>query len=681
MADSKPSTRTQPPTLGSRAISLCIAIVLSLHVAYGVSYAYEAKRYFQQAVMDMKRINAITKALSIDLHADRHMARTLAATSTLLATWHFWGIVRAARASLLHRRLLLTTPETIQIAKLTRQLTSRMQSKRRLRGSCCTGCCKRVLAQIKHTFHRIHSTWREFFTIDGKRYELGAGIREIIEIRTQLHVVYRISGVAVSKRLNDLAAVVFILNCFSTPLVHLALGRKASAYVRRLGRHVLGMIFTALINIAMTNAMWSYVEAAAIKPEFWFDQVAATQLRFLGKETVINSWLRVVSTRGAMCMAIFALEGLKIRLSASNDPIKSVVAVSDVPLPESSSDPKTPDAKKPSIILRLFRLVVSFIRRIHIVDEFAVGMGILVLVAHIQAGMHPPPHTPGLQCDMPLHPWAVFKWPCGVVELNCHRAGVSGQASEIDTLLEKLDPGSVSAMRLTHCSRLEMPPRIKTFSNLAMFEVYNASLVRWEVESALTKTSHPHLGTLWLIRVQNLAQLPPGVLEPGFPSINVHVCVTDLTALPSDLDQRWPTDAVRVAIERSALSSVPDSLVRLNPIVVSVSRNQITTLPSVQLGSIVTPLGLADNPITALPDEGYANIDLDLRYTQVTKAPGWMTLPNVPRTLLAGGSPLCDGIETAQTKINAITLVCTLPASKDDVLTFPLGQIDAQRAL
>ncbi|TMW61026.1 hypothetical protein Poli38472_014487 [Pythium oligandrum] len=670
-------TKSQATTFGTRVISLCIVIVLALHVGYTVSYAYEAQRYYRQAYLDSTVINTVARSRGMELEYDRIMELTLAASSSLFGFWHCLGIFRAVLASARHRRLLLTAPETTQISKITNHLTTRIKSKSNSQGSWCAGCCTRALAPIKDTFHRIRTTWREYFTIDGTHYELGAGFREVIEITTQLHVVYRISGVAISKQLNNLAVSFFILNCFSTPLV---LGRQP-AYVRRLGRHIVGMIFTALINIVMINAMWWYVEVAIVDAGFWFDPIAATQLRFLSKEAYVNMWLRVVSTRGAMCLAIFALEGLKRRLSLPSDTTTSAVAVSDIPLPDPASGPTAATIENTGPTLRVQRIrVLAFIRRIPFVEVLAVSVGILVLVAHIQAGMHPPPHTPGLQCDMPLHPWAVFKWPCGVVELNCYRAGVAGQASEIDTLLEKLDPGSVSAMRLTHCSRLEMPPRIKTFSNLAMFEVYNASLVRWEADSAFTKTSHPHLGTLWLVRVQNLTQLPPGVLEPGFPATNVHVCESNLITLPSDLDKHWSVGMARFAIECSALTAIPDSLLRLAPLQVSVAGNHITTVPSVQIGLPFLPLSIADNPVTALPYTGYANIYLDLRSTQVAQVPGWMTRSSQPQVILAGGSPLCDGVEAPQTKINSITLVCVTPASKDDVLTFPLRQFDAKRA-
>ncbi|TMW61028.1 hypothetical protein Poli38472_014489 [Pythium oligandrum] len=387
-------------TISQRAATFCSVLVLVLHGAYAGSYGYEARQYYRMAkTADLDFY--VNQSLGIGLRADYDLSLTLAITGALMTSWHGVAVILALWASLRHRRLLMDAPELGGgIAKLTKRLT-RMPSQRKKRGSCLGGCC-RVFKSIKDGLVRVRATWREYFTIDGKHYELGAGVR-----------------------------------------------------------------------------------------------------------------------------------------------------------------------------------------------------------GHV----------------------------------NCYRAGITGRLNDIDSLLETVETSSVSAMRFTHCSTLEMPPRVQTFTNLAMLEVYNSSTIKaWDVDAVLLNRNHPHLGTVWLIRVYNVSRLPAGLLLPGFPAVNVHVCESDLSTLPDDLEARWPQLMVQFAIQRSALVTVPPGFLAVQPLTMSLAGNRLTSLPPGRLGPDFLPLLLSGNPLTALDDSGFVNVLVDVRSTEITEVPLRMTRPSSQFRRFAGVS-------------------------------------------
>lgn len=78
----------------------------------------------------------------------------------------------------------------------------------------------------------------------------------------------------------------------------------------------------------------------------------------------------------------------------------------------------------------------------------------------------------------------------------------------------------------------------------------------------------------------NMSEFPLGLQANDFPRqlLDIEFCGTNLSVLPDDLDQKWPSDGL-VVIERSLFTSIPETLTRLSFQYLSMAQNRITELP------------------------------------------------------------------------------------------------------
>ncbi|KAJ0404378.1 hypothetical protein ATCC90586_003121 [Pythium insidiosum] len=76
--------------------------------------------------------------------------------------------------------------------------------------------------------------------------------------------------------------------------------------------------------------------------------------------------------------------------------------------------------------------------------------------------------------NIALRSKASFKSPDPIVQVNCHREGISGNADDLEARLRLVDSTLLSKLVFSHCPALEIPPIINTFSRHAvLFVMYH----------------------------------------------------------------------------------------------------------------------------------------------------------------------------------------------------------------
>jgi hypothetical protein len=162
---------------------------------------------------------------------------------------------------------------------------------------------------------------------------------------------------------------------------------------------------------------------------------------------------------------------------------------------------------------------------------------------------------------------------------------------------------------------------------------------------------------VYLVRVNMTdGEIPPGLLSRDFPPmlIDFEIVVSNLRALPDDLDQIWPLGS-SVYIEFGNLTSVPASMIRMQSYYLSVCGNPITELPS-ELFEVDNLIYLhAGSTLIELPRNVSRFSDelthLFVTDTEVSTFWSWIDpIIGRPRSFLfAGGSPYCNALDHFRT--------------------------------
>lgn len=226
--------------------------------------------------------------------------------------------------------------------------------------------------------------------------------------------------------------------------------------------------------------------------------------------------------------------------------------------------------------------------------------GVVVLGLHIHASMQPTLS----QCLLQVRPWATSRPSCYLVGLDCHTLAISGEMNEVEESWSEFDSSTVVQLLIRHCPTLEIPPSISKFHSLHGVKVYNSTIVDWDDSAAFTSENHPNVLSLYLVRVN----MTDGVLPAGLHSLDfppnlrdIEFCVTNLQAIPQDLDLKWPRNA-QIQFEYSQLTSIPSELLRLEPEYLFVTGNPMTEV-SAEVFEIpgLQTLGLGHMNLNELP--------------------------------------------------------------------------------
>ncbi|KAF1321048.1 hypothetical protein FI667_g12216, partial [Globisporangium splendens] len=276
--------------------------------------------------------------------------------------------------------------------------------------------------------------------------------------------------------------------------------------------------------------------------------------------------------------------------------------------------------------------------------------GIVVLTLHLRGELQTTP----AECALTARPWFSHKSACSLVQINCNvrreqQRQLTCTREEMDAILENIDETTLAHIVIRHCPHVEILPRLKSFSRLVGFKIYNSTLVEWSASAALTQASHPHVVFLFLVFV-NMSSFPDGLLSDDFPKqlLDIEFSGSNLTALSASLRQSWPPGASFV-LEQGILTQVPPVMEQMGISFLSLVKNQITELPDFIFTSTnAITIWLSGNPIRSLPESLQPSRSIrrvHLIDTKIEALPTWMDTQFFELAVVhAGGTPLCSDV-------------------------------------
>lgn len=534
-----------------------------------------------------------------------------------------------------------------------------------------------------------------FLGVNGKHFDTILVARELFETALQSAQAYNMSRLLPRVELNRMYTSLIIINCWVTALIRFIFAKRVAheRFLSLLIDCALDLVSSAGITLTIVSFYLKDYDwfIGGFWDELWVNDVWSTQALSELQLVFVTSWAdlatRVVFAIGAI-MSLADVKSL-LHLSRRRNRVQSV-STSAVPnkrrtraasalqwsdsiqgvlsnptsRQQSTSGPCAADAMKSAKMTSHSRLSTIF-------SCTLAAWGFILLVLHVHAASLPTVE----QCILQVRPWGEAVPHCSLVMLNCYELNIKGRKDQVDALWREFGRGTVERVLIRHCPHLEIPPLLNEFGALTALKMYNSTISEWNAAAAITGMSHPRIELVYLVRVT----LPGGVIPGGLLSLDIPttllemtICASNLRELPDDLDQSWPK-GIAINLELSALSSVPDCLVRLQPSMLSLYGNPLHSLPSA-LFEIegMTDLDVGESQLEALP-EHVAALSSTLTYvfvpnTQISSFPPWID-PIVTRAatdmfflLYASGTPYCAAWERVLNG-SASTLE-GLPASK-----------------
>ncbi|ETN23761.1 hypothetical protein PPTG_00287 [Phytophthora nicotianae INRA-310] len=442
--------------------------------------------------------------------------------------------------------------------------------------------------------------------VNGKYFDAALICREIVETALQTAQAYRMSVLLPRTLLNRAYVILLAANCWTSIVADSVFFGRDEAR-RRFTCIVLdGMLdLMACMGVqlmVMANYVGDYnTELQGFDSTIWYDDKWVARALNEFRMVVVVSWSDLVSrtifslglviTTTSMKRLLWRLPNNTSRVAHSPTPLVFVVKTSKrvlnsdetrKPGPtvegELSQLQKTKTSWFDTLVASLKRLFSRRERSMFHVAHISFGVwGIVILGLHIHASMQP--SLP--QCFMQVRPWTVSQASCYLVGLDCHALGISGKKEAVEKMWSEFDASTVVQLLIRHCSGLEMPEVFTKFRGLHGIKVYNTTITQWGESAAFTALNHPTIASLYLVRVNFTdGLLPIGLQSQNFPSTlnDVEICVTNLRLLPDDLATKWPPGGL-IYVEYAQLTTVPEALVLLDPVYLSIAGNPITELP------------------------------------------------------------------------------------------------------
>ncbi|KAL4177704.1 hypothetical protein KRP22_002634 [Phytophthora ramorum] len=298
---------------------------------------------------------------------------------------------------------------------------------------------------------------------------------------------------------------------------------------------------------------------------------------------------------------------------------------------------------------------LTFLRRA--VAPFAfVTAGAVVLGLHLHAAHLASTADAAIMkmCLQTLRPWFAENVSCSVLEFNCYRHGVLSPASDA---LDHLQNDAVTAIVFEHCPEFEMPSSIRRFRNLLGVELWNVSIVKWDVDSALSANLHPSM--IYLVMVYtNMTEMPQGLLTRPLPPLlgDIEISITNLTRIPDELAEAWENVRL-VYLEHAPLKEFPTALFQIPSLSVSLIDDGLESVPedlftTVSLLDEYLEIAFSYNPIKSLPKsirDGLLINYLSIDHTELTDLPAWVD--GVGQWINLGGTSICNATKPKVPKL------------------------------
>ncbi|GLE00678.1 hypothetical protein PINS_up009466 [Pythium insidiosum] len=654
---------------------LWLTIVL-LHAAGAIYPCLIAGLYLYLPVHKPRVVN---NAELYSVTVNRRYYKTIAATYFLIACRHGYTLVEIAYVSLRHRRLLLVAPIT-DSKRVTPSSTQQQQQQQSRDSQRYSGprASDRVLAlapSLSRTQTRTSSRLATFsghaissakaawlaFDVTDRHYDAVHIVREVVQTALLSFQAYKTSYLVARPWMNNALVLLLVLNCWSTPLIRLALG--ADVFRARL----LGLV----AGVALDVVSYAVIPVTLFLP-YYANAEVITNYSF-NSFWYTDAWLMRVLTEWQMLFVTSLWDGISKALIGNSvaralrelpklirpPPVTIINARRRValrPQQQPLHHRKTLTAQ-PVVVRPIVTLVASSLERVG--RRMLLVWGLFVLIVHLHAASLA--HNP--QCASQVRPWFARRASCSLLEINCQRNARTGDARDVDAALAQVDAKWLSYLIVRHCAHVELTPQLLALHNLMGLKIYNATLARWDDDAALSQRHHPLMMFVFLVAT-NMSEFPRGLYAPPandqFPLLltDIEVCRSNLSELPSALATVWPADLF-LLLEELSLDTVPPVLSSLRARWLSLAMNRFTTLPAALFENpAIDWIKLNGNPINALPAtierNGGALRYLFIERTNVSSLPPWI-VPESMFELRAGGTPLCQSLKSNSSSNGART--------------------------
>ncbi|DBA00244.1 TPA: hypothetical protein N0F65_007888 [Lagenidium giganteum] len=528
----------------------------------------------------------------------------------LLALLHRLSLFRMTMVSVNERALLFRAREVKKAASRARSViwsaTSIVAPSERLVGQEYRFVMFRKV--MKCLWKALTTDW---ISIRSPHFHTYFLTREVVEIVLQASQAYKASALVARAWLVDLFVGAMVLNCWSTPVVAAWFARRhrvsepkesyEKAVVLALNivfQIICCMMFPAVIFL---NYYPKYeLQTHGFSVDTYYDDATFVGLVLEGQMVAPTTIFDFVSK---------LLPHWSI-YSSVNQVSQCIVRRQQMHAEAPSTKPTLTQPNSSTVWVPMFERRQ---RMSVVVHRLMILCGIVVTGVHLHARLR----VWSLDmrgCRKPLNPWGSSAFPCAVFHVDCRRNS-DGSSSDRDFV--ELNRESLQALAFVHCPALRAPPVIRDFRNLQGVNIYNSTLVAWDVESAFDVATQLQLTYVSFADV-NFTTFPPALLDTALPPTlnDMEFSHTNLTTLPSNVTEVW-SSLVILFVEFSDLQVIPPTLLQTN----------------------LYWLSLIGNNISNINYQSNARIDGN---TNVDAVPTWATHEHFNGELQMYGTPYCE---------------------------------------
>ncbi|KAJ8577470.1 hypothetical protein ON010_g1742 [Phytophthora cinnamomi] len=640
------------------------AIILAVHVVTGIYTALYAYSYFE---LKDTYLNIYLVSNHIGMAPPYHP--TIAIIHVAMSALHGICIFLMIAGSLWQRSLAFTPWRSCNVEVRQEQVKT-------------TRTTSIILKSFTNVYTKV-SDRHGFCGVNSDHFHAVLIIREVIETALQTVQAYRMSMLLPRTLLNRFYVLLMVVNCWSSVVVHSMFFRGDEAR-RRLACIILDCVLDLMACMGVELiVLLSYAkdydrQSFGFDDSLWRNDEWAARALNEFRMVVVVSWSDLASRAMFALGLVMTTTNVKELLQCLPPKTNRVCQSDNVThadffqengakkLLASALLPKLPEISTPSTTSwrKLLNAINSHRstsvrtrsgRALLHTAHFVFGIwGFLVLGFHIYASVQPTLQ----QCLMQVRPWGASRPACYLVCLDCYTLQISGTKGEVEEKWSEFESSTVVQLLVRHCPSLEVPNSISSFHKVHGIKLYNSTIIEWGESAALSDTNHPDILSLYLARVN----MTGGVLPIGFQSADfpqnlndIEFCITNLQALPDDLNTKWPLHAL-IQIEYSQLKFVDPVLLRLEPKYLALTGNPITEIPPevFEIPGLRT-LGIGSLNIQELPRD-VTNLSPTLNsvfmdWTNVSFFWPWgdelITLEGWG-VLVATGSPYCVDLEKIQ---------------------------------
>lgn len=525
------------------------------------------------------------------------------------------------RSSKLKRKLL--APITVLSKLVARVVPSRVKL-----------ILKRFVRALLRLRKALYDQKHGYMSVQSKHFHYLFLIRETIEIASQSYQMYNCSQLLARPWINAFFLALVVTNCWSTPILQHVLAHLTG--LERVICLVLDGILDAgsaiLIPLVVFVPYMQVFDRSALgfPSDFLYDPQWFVSMVRENRMLFAMSWSDLFSKLVPHHSLFSCMKNIK-KLIVRKPTAQPTTQQQQNNTDEPESNNKRESLKRSgSFLKRSLRLHKSENveypgkgkRLVHVVFT---SWGIAVLAIYLHA-RQVSIRTDVSACKLALRPWFATSFACASYNFDCYEQG------RVDTLtasdLSILDPASLSALIISNCPAMAMPPELQNFPNLLKFLMYNSTIAVWDSEASLNAISHTSLVSICLVRV-NMTELPLGLQqELPSPLQDVQVSKSNLTSLPRTLSSKWHPMTL-IYFEHCDFTEFPLVLLELRADELSLASAKIAALPAnmsnVQFSWMSLVLS-GNTQLTNLPAEGMKSglITLSLENTGVSAISVWV---------------------------------------------------------